>query len=442
MRLALIAPALLALFAAPVQARPVLLISIDGLRPGDVIDADKRGLKIPNLRRFLIEGSFASGVRGVLPTVTYPSHATLLTGAAPARHGIVNNLTFDPTNINQSGWYWFAPDIRVPTLWDAAHAKGLVTANVHWPSSVEARAIDWNLPQIWRTGHGDDDKLFHALATPGLIEALATKRGSYPPGIAEDLGSDEKRAGYAVQLIADHKPDFITVYLTALDHNQHQFGPDTPEAHAVLERLDVAVGTLVAAEQSAHPDATIAVVSDHGFAATSTEVNLWRAFIDAGFVRLDAEGKIAGWDAVPWNSGGSSAIVLARPADTALVAKVRALLNALQANPATHIDTIADAPAIATMGGNPQAAFYVDFAPGAMAGAFKGAAAPLIGPSGSKGMHGHFPSHPEMRSTFLIMGPTIIKGRNVGEIDMRAIAPTLARILGVTLAGAERDPAL
>jgi predicted AlkP superfamily pyrophosphatase or phosphodiesterase len=65
----------------------VLLISIDGLRPGDVLEAESRGLKIPNLRRFLAEGAHAQGVRGVLPTLTYPSHTTLITGVAPgARH--------------------------------------------------------------------------------------------------------------------------------------------------------------------------------------------------------------------------------------------------------------------------------------------------------------------------------------------------------------------
>ncbi len=67
-------------------AEPVLLISIDGLQPADVIEADKRGIDIPNLKRFVKEGTYASGVKGVLPTVTYPSHATLLTGASPAKH--------------------------------------------------------------------------------------------------------------------------------------------------------------------------------------------------------------------------------------------------------------------------------------------------------------------------------------------------------------------
>ena len=46
-------------------AVPLVLISIDGLKPDYVIDASKHGLKIPNLRRLLTGGVHASGVRGV-----------------------------------------------------------------------------------------------------------------------------------------------------------------------------------------------------------------------------------------------------------------------------------------------------------------------------------------------------------------------------------------
>ena len=37
------------------MAAPVLMISIDGLRPLDVIEADKRGFEAPNLRRMMGE---------------------------------------------------------------------------------------------------------------------------------------------------------------------------------------------------------------------------------------------------------------------------------------------------------------------------------------------------------------------------------------------------
>ncbi len=424
--------------AAPVVARaePVLLISIDGLRPGDVLEAEQRGLKIPNLRRFLKEGSYATGVTGNLPTVTYPSHTTLITGVAPVRHGIVNNTTFDPKQINYGGWFWFAEDIKAETLWDAARKAGLSTANVHWPVSVGAKSLTYNLPQIWRSGHGDDRKLLKALSTDGLYDALEHDCGAYADGIDEGIGGDETRGKFAVRLIETKKPDFVTVYLAALDHEEHLFGPGSPEANAVLERLDTVVGKLVAAELAARPDATVAVVSDHGFVATDTEISLFRPFIDAGLITLSNDGKVASWEAMPWPSGGSAAIVLARPKDAALKTKVAALLDSLTANPQSRIARVVDQAEIARMGGNPEASFYVDLKPGALAGGFA-ADAPLAKPSRYKGMHGYFPGMPEMRSTFLIMGKGVAAGRSLGLIDMRTIAPTLAKSLNAELPGSE-----
>lgn len=428
-------------FPAAASAEPILLISIDGLRPGDVLEAEKRGLSIPHLRRFMTEGSYASGVTGVLPTLTYPSHTTLITGVSPARHGIVANNSFDPTQINQGGWYWYAQDIKVPTLWEAASKAGLSTGNVHWPVSVAAKGVRWNLPQIWRTGHADDAKLLDALATPGLKAELEKANGEpYAAGIDESLSGDENRGRFATALIAAHQPDFLTVYLTALDHEQHLKGPDTPEAKAVLEKIDAIVGRLMAAEQKAHSDAVIALVSDHGFEPAQSALNIFRPFIDEGLIQLDKDGKIASWRAIPWISGGAAAIMLAKPDDQALIARVKALLDRLAANPANGIARIADPQAVAQMGGNPQASFYVNLRPGFVTDIFRGPDAAIVGPAPVKGMHGYFPGPPNLRSTFMLMGKPVPAGKDLGQIDMRAIAPTLAEIMRVSLPDAEERP--
>ena len=99
------AAALAAAITAP-SGVSVVLLSIDGLRPDHVLEADRLGLRVPNLRRLAREGAHARGVAGVLPTVTYPSHTTLVTGVSPARHGILANTPFDPLGKNLDGWYW------------------------------------------------------------------------------------------------------------------------------------------------------------------------------------------------------------------------------------------------------------------------------------------------------------------------------------------------
>jgi len=438
---ALLASALLAITPLPALAEPVLLISIDGLRPGDVLEADKRGLALPNLRRFLTDGAHASGVTGVLPTLTYPSHTTLMTGVSPARHGIVSNNSFDPMQINQGGWYWYAQDVKVPMLWDAAAKAGLSTGNIHWPVSVAAKGISWNLPQIWRTGHADDARLLDALATPGLKAELERAVGQpYAMGIDESLSGDQNRGRFATALIAAHQPDFLTVYLTALDHEQHGSGPDTPAAKAVLEKIDAIVGDLIAAERKAHPDALIALVSDHGFEATHSGLNLFRPFIDAGLITLGANGKVASWLAMPWIGGGSAAIMLARPDDKMLAYKVKGLLDKLAANPANGIERIVDRAEMTKLGGNPQASFTINLKPGFVTDIFRGANAPLVAPTPVKGMHGYFPGPANLRATFMAMGPGVKPGKDLGLIDMRAIAPTLAKAMGASLPDAEAAP--
>ncbi len=53
-------------------------------------------------------------------------------------------------------------------------------------------------------------------------------------------------------------------------------------------------------------------------------------------------------------------------------------------------------------------------------------------------MHGYFPGPANLQSTFLLMGEGVPAGRKLGQIDMRAIAPTLARIMGASLPDAEK----
>jgi predicted AlkP superfamily pyrophosphatase or phosphodiesterase len=423
---------------APVQKPFVLLLSIDGLKPEAVLEADRHGLKVPNLRAFMKHGAYASAVRGVLPTLTYPSHMTLLTGASPARHGILANTTFDPLNRNERGWYWYTEDVRVTTLWDAAAAAHLRTANVYWPTSVGAN-IDFNLPQIWRTGTPDDLKLQRALSTRGLVQELSASLGPYPGGMDETVADDEIRARFAIRLIQTKHPDFITVYMTGLDTEQHASGPFSAATNAVLERLDAIVGSLrAAAEREAPGRATMCIVSDHGFAPVAHDVNLYTAFLSAGLFSVDESNKILAWRAIPWPAGGAAAVMLANPKDDALRAQVGTLLQKLAIDPANGIDRVLNHEEIVAQRGFPDATFLVSFQIGYEFGyQYSG---PLITKPSNLGMHGYLPERPEMRSSFFIVGPQLPAGRALGEIDMRQIAPTIAHVLHVNLKDAELGP--
>ena len=428
------------LAATPALAKPapVLMVSIDGLRPGDVLQADARGLKIPTLKKLIAEGAYADGVRNALPTVTYPNHTTLITGVWPAKHGIANNPTFDPQQTNMSGWYWYSEDIKVRTLWDAVHQKGGKVASLSWPVSVGAKSIDFNLPEYWRADIPEDLKVIRALSTPGIVALLEKKTGlTLAQADGESVEADVGRARFTGALIAAKHPRFTTVHLRGLDHTEHTFGPGSPEAKSALETLDAALGRMIQDARKAEPDLVVAIVSDHGFAPVEHSVNLIVPFAQAGLITLDAKGKVTAWQAEPWG-GASAAIVLAHPNDAALKTKVSSLLNDLASKPELGIAHIADADEIARMGGTPMASFWVDFKPGYAMGGDPAAAA--VGPASIKGTHGYFPTHPEMRATFILSGPSVTKRGSLGEVDMRDIAPTLAKIMGVALPNADGKP--
>jgi len=417
----------------PVQSPLLLMISIDGLRPDHVTAADTHGVKIPNLRRFLTEGAFAEGVQGVIPTVTYPSHTTLITGVWPAKHGILANITFDPLRENQSGWYWYAEDIRVATLWDAASRAGLSTASVQWPASVGAR-VTWNIPEVWRAGTPDDAKLLRAVSTPGLLTELEPEIGPYPRALTVE--SDEQRGRYAARILEKKRPNLLTLHLIALDHTEHVTGPFSAESLAVLERLDAVVGTLrTTAETVAPGGAHVAIVSDHGFGKTAMQLNLFPEFRSAGLFKTNAQGKITDWKAMPWTAGGSIAVVLKDPADATTLTQVRALLDRLAADPVHGIDRVLDAAALHDRGGYPNAAFLVGLKPDWTSGSSLTGA--LVSKATIAGNHGHLPDLPDLSASFFLVGPGVPAGRSLGLIDMRDIATTLARRLNLALPAAD-----
>jgi len=413
----------------------LVMISIDGLRPDYVTAADAHGAKVPNLRRFLKEGAYAEGVTGVVPTVTYPSHTTLVTGVWPATHGIWANTTFDPLQKNYQGWYWYSEDIRVATLWDAAAQAGRTTASIQWPVTVGAK-ITWNIPEFWRAGTADDAKLIRAVSTRGLLEEAATEIGEFRGGIDASTEGDELRGKYAVWILEKKRPGLMTLHLTALDHIEHETGVFSAEDIATLERLDAVIGKVrEAAERVAPRRAIVAVVSDHGFANYDQQLNLFVAFREAKLFTVDEKEKITDWRAMPWETGGSAAIVLKDAQDKATLSEVRELLAKLAADPANGIDRVLNSEELHRRGGYPNASFFVGLKPGWRTGA--ALTGPVVAKVKPGGTHGHLPDVPELRAAFFVVGPGIPAGRDLGLVDMRDVAPTLAKEAGLVLKGTE-----
>jgi predicted AlkP superfamily pyrophosphatase or phosphodiesterase len=420
--------------AQQLTGQSIVLISIDGLKPDYVLEADKHKLKIPNLRRMVKEGAYASGVTGVTPTVTYPSHTTLVTGVSPAKHGIITNSPFDPFSKNMGGWNWYAEDIKVPAIWDVAGKAGLTTANVDWPVTVGAE-IKYNIVQYWRASTPDDRKLTRALSTRGLLTEAEKDLGPYTTGYEYDLNADTRRSKFVVWMLEKKKPQFLTGYFSSLDEVQHDTAPYSTHTFETLEGIDAIVGEVRAAAERTNRRAVICVVSDHGHITAGKELHLNAALSEAGLIELDEQKKLKSWRAFAWASGGSAGIMIKEPNDDAARAQVRDLLKRLSADPANGIEKIVEGAEARALGGFPDAAFIVGMKPGyKMGGSLTGA---MMRQGKTGGTHGYIAGHRDMEASFFIVGPGIPPGRNLEKIDMRDVAPTLAGILGVKLPGAE-----
>jgi len=433
--LTLFSPIWLSSEAQNPPAVPVVLISIDGLKPDYVLHADKHGLKIPNLRRLVAEGAYASGVTGVLPTVTYPSHATMVTGVSPARHGIIANSPFDPFSKNLNGWYWYSEDIKVPTLWDACARARFTTSSVDWPVTVGAN-ITHNIVQYWRAENAEDRKVIRALSTPGLFTEAERALGPYTDGNDYSIAGDVRRAAFNVYLLETKKPRFHLSYFGALDEEEHKSGPYSAHTFAVLEQLDTVVGRVrAAAERIGGGQAIICVVSDHGFKLTDKEVNVNSALREAGLIELNEQGRVKSWRAFAWYGGGSAGVMLRDEKDAEARKIAGDVLNRLAGDSSSGVARVTDRGAGAVLGGFPDAAFVVAIRPGyRLGGRLQG---PVTVDVRAGGTHGYAPDVQEMNSSFFIAGPGVARGRNLGQIDMRDIAPTLAGLLGVQLPSAE-----
>jgi predicted AlkP superfamily pyrophosphatase or phosphodiesterase len=415
------------------QAPPLVVISVDGMKPEYVTQAEKHGLKLPVMRLFLTQGSYAEGVVGVIPTVTYPSHTTIVTGVWPAEHGVFDNTVFDPLGEHPNTWYWDFADIKVPTLYTAADAAGIKTANVGWPVTINA-PIDYNIAEGTQSEHTDQPA-----SSPYHPNDILDQIGIHP---SETTDQDVTKTAEAVAILRKFRPGLLLVHLTDLDHQEHLHSPFSPQADAALETIDGQIGQIEQAALAINPHTRIVIVSDHGFLRVDHRTNLNVLLAQAGLIELGAlkpgakRPSVLSWQAEAWAAGGSNAIILQHPDDPALLEEVRTVLERAKADPNNGIETILTHHEIVARGGFPKASFLVDYKDGYdPGGALSGA---VVEDAPSTGMHGYLPSRPDMRSAFFIKGDGIDKGRDLGVIDMRQIAPTLARLLNIQLPDAKQ----
>lgn len=422
---ALIPPvALLAQASAPrAPARHVLVISVDGMRP-DSYTNPMPGSSIPNLLRLKREGSYAEAVIGVYPTLTYPSHTTLVTGCLPAQDGIYTNLSSRVAGKNSNDWFWFAKSIRCTTLWEEADRHGLTSASVAWPVTAGA-SITWDVPEIWDPAKGMViDPLYVAkFMNPIFGLQLIGAIGTPKPG----MDNDALRTSIAKYVITQHNPNLILVHLVDLDATQHRAGPRSPQAAAALTNIDRRIGEILAAVKQAGlaGDTDVFIVSDHGFLPVRRVIHPNVLLVKAGLLTADAKGYITGGKIDTVANGGS--LFIYWPKGEGFRARVLDALEPLLEKKLIWAELGPNA--LKDLGADPNARLALDAPTGAM---FDGRGrgdlvTPLFG-----GDHGYLPFRSGLAASFIAAGPDIKAGVNLHRISMLRVAPTILKAMGIT----------
>lgn len=279
----------------PVTASQVVVIGIDGADWRELRPLIARGA-VPQLAA-LVEGGASGEISTYRPSLSPSIWTTVATGQSPPRHGITafiepeSNIPFT-SNMR-----------RVPALWNLLGERGIPVGIVGWWITWPAEPVHGHIVSSYSSmGHDTwkgtlHEELANQFHPPELREAVqplidpALQAGrdeifalleGYRPPAADDVFSRRRYVGTwtlsadrmfseaAALILRRHAPRLLAVYLAATDTTAHAFCSNNPWRDETCGRVlagaytaaDRAVGRVLAA---AEPDATIIVLSDHGF---------------------------------------------------------------------------------------------------------------------------------------------------------------------------------
>jgi hypothetical protein len=413
------------------QAPPpprVVLISVDGLWARDLQRAESAGVRLPVLDSLRRAGVLAAGVIGSVPSVTFPSHTTMITGVRPARHGIYSNQRpWFPTDTGPDAraWYWEADGVLVPGLFEAARAAGMRTGAVYWPVTAHHPSIDYNIPDAWDPRMPDSVLVaLRRLGTSWLLDSLGMPRAGQV--------SDSLRTQWTGAIIRRWDPDFVLLHLLDVDHWKHERGPVGDSVWAALRRADRHVGWVLDALRARPRATTVIITSDHGFLPYRRSLRPGVLLVRAGLVTLDSRGRVTDWAAGVVGNGGSAMILPRASTDRSLAARIRAAIPDSLIGPGRPIRAVWPRDTIAALGGDPRALWAIDMNEDYYTTlGYRGDL--LVGRREVGGGHGYDPRRPELHAFFLASGPGIAAGSTLPVMQQTDIAVRVARALGIAL---------
>ena len=428
----------------PAADRMVVLISVDGLAHYYMDDPKA---EMPAIRQLAAGGARAEKMKAVMPTVTWPNHTSLVTGTTPAKHGVVGNGWLDRASNKTVPAIWdslFTKDemVKVPTVYDVASQAGLKTASVTWPGTRSAKTLDWTVPCV------TSSELFIRCSTPSLLEEF--KQAGIPydheaDGFKPGQGQERDRLHTRMfnHILRVHRPQLALMHILEVDHVQHGFGPQSPEAYAAVKFADGLVREIWDELKKTFPGkATVIVVSDHGFFPYRQAICPNVVLRKAGLLTATPK-AITSSQVRAVSQGGASFLYVTDAKNRAkLIPLVVAAFKDVEGVALTLTSRDFPKYGLADPARQPRMCDVVLSAKSGytFSDSFAGDQAVTVPTETTKGSHGYDPNEPMMHATFVAWGAGIRPGVNAGTITNTSVAPTIATLLGLKMKNTDGKP--
>lgn len=316
--------------------------------------------ELPHFREILKNGSYCKNVETIYPSVTYPCHATIMTGNFPNKHGVINNTFIQPGNPSPD-WYWHRKHIKGTTLYDEAKKAGMTTAALLWPVTAKAK-IDYNMPEIFANRRWHNQIAVSFMNGSPFYQLDMNRRFGHIRKGLNQPELDDFVLESTVQTIKTKKPNLLLVHFTDLDTQRHYHGFSSDEAIAAIHRHNDRLGRIMQALKDAgiYEESTIIALGDHSALDENKAIKLNVKLREKGLIQVDSRGQVTDWNAYCKSCDGSAYIYLKDENDQATKKTVKSLLSDLVQDPFNGIEFVLSGHEANAAGADGSAAFMIE----------------------------------------------------------------------------------